>query len=133
MLLLAGLIMVIALYSQKARSVTATEINLSRQDEGYERFESSMLARNLVRGTMNLSTAFSKVVPSGIMRFINGKFNQKAFQARKQQKGISFDLVRASVNLVVASALISLATSLKLPLSTTYVTFMVAMGTSLAE
>jgi phosphate/sulfate permease len=134
MLLLAGLVMVIALYkSKKARSVTATEINLSRQDEGYERFESSMLARNLVRGTMNLSTAVSKVVPSGILRFINGKFNQKAFQARKQQKGISFDLVRASVNLVVASALISLATSLKLPLSTTYVTFMVAMGTSLAD
>jgi len=134
MLLLAGLVMVIALYkSKKARSVTATEINLSRQDEGYERFESSMLARSLVRGTMNLSTAISKVVPSGVLGFINRKFNQKAFQVRKQEEGISFDLVRASVNLVVASALISLATSLKLPLSTTYVTFMVAMGTSLAD
>lgn len=134
MLLLAGLVMVIALYkSKKARSVTATEINLSRQDEGYERFESSMLARNLVRGTMNLSAAVSKVLPAGALGFINRKFNQKAFQARKKQEGISFDLVRASVNLVVASALISLATSLKLPLSTTYVTFMVAMGTSLAD
>ena len=134
MLLLAGLVMVIALYkSKKARSVTATEINLSRQDEGYERFESSMLARNLVRGTMNLSTAVSKIIPTGILGFIDRKFNQKAFQRRKQQEGVSFDLVRASVNLVVASALISLATSLKLPLSTTYVTFMVAMGTSLAD
>ena len=134
MLLLAGLVMVIALYkSKKARSVTATEINLSRQDEGYERFESSMLARNLVRGTMNLSAAVSKIFPTGVLRFIDRKFNQKAFQQRKQQEGISFDLVRASVNLVVASALISLATSLKLPLSTTYVTFMVAMGTSLAD
>ena len=134
MLLLAGLVMVIALYkSKKARSVTATEINLSRQDEGYERFESSMLARNLVRGTMNLSTAISKVLPAGAQGFISRKFNQKAFQERKKQEGISFDLVRASVNLVVASALISLATSLKLPLSTTYVTFMVAMGSSLAD
>ncbi len=134
MLLLAGLVMVIALYkSKKARSVTATEINLSRQDEGYERFESSMLARNLVRGTMNLSAAMSKVVPLGAQGFISRKFNQKAFQQRKKKEGISFDLIRASVNLVVASALISLATSLKLPLSTTYVTFMVAMGTSLAD
>ncbi|MGD9328012.1 MAG: inorganic phosphate transporter [Cyclobacteriaceae bacterium] len=134
MLLLAGLVMVIALYkSKKARSVTATEINLSRQDEGYERFESSMLARSLVRGTLNLSVAISKIVPAGAQGFITRKFNQKAFNERKKQEGISFDLVRASVNLVVASALISLATSLKLPLSTTYVTFMVAMGTSLAD
>jgi hypothetical protein len=134
MLLLAGLIMVIALYkSKKARSVTATEINLSRQDEGYERFESSMLARSLVRGTLNLSVALSKIVPSGAQGYIEKKFNQKAFNERKKREGVSFDLLRASVNLVVASALISLATSLKLPLSTTYVTFMVAMGTSLAD
>jgi len=134
MLLLAGLVMVIALYkSKKARSVTATEINLSRQDEGYERFESSMLARSLVRGTMNLSAAVTRIIPTGANRYIDRKFSQKAFQERKKKEGISFDLVRASVNLVVASALISLATSLKLPLSTTYVTFMVAMGTSLAD
>jgi Na+/phosphate symporter len=82
---------------------------------------------------MNLSSALSRVMPAGAQGFITRKFNQKAFQARKKQEGISFDLVRASVNLVVASALISLATSLKLPLSTTYVTFMVAMGTSLAD
>jgi hypothetical protein len=134
MLLLAGLVMVIALYkSKKARSVTATEINLSRQDEGYERFESSMMARNLVRGVMNLSETISKIIPGKANSFIDKKFNQKAFQERKKQEGISFDLVRASVNLVVASALIALATSIKLPLSTTYVTFMVAMGTSLAD
>lgn len=134
MLLLAGLVMVIALYkSKKARSVTATEINLSRQDEGYERFESSMLARSLVRGAMNLSDAISKVLPQRSLGFIQRQFNQKPFQERKKKEGISFDLLRASVNLVVASALIALATSLKLPLSTTYVTFMVAMGTSLAD
>jgi phosphate/sulfate permease len=134
MLLVAGLVMVIALYkSKKARSVTATEINLSRQDEGYERFESSMLARSLVRGALNLSEALSKIVPPRPQGYIERKFNQKAFNERKKQEGVSFDLLRASVNLVVASALISLATSLKLPLSTTYVTFMVAMGTSLAD
>jgi phosphate/sulfate permease len=134
MLLLAGLIMVIALYkSRKARSVTATEINLSRQDEGYERFESSMLARNLVRGVMNTSAVISRIIPGKALRFMERKFNQKPFQERKKKEGISFDLVRASVNLVVASALIALATSIKLPLSTTYVTFMVAMGTSLAD
>jgi len=133
-LLLSGLVMVIALYkSKKARSVTATEINLSRQDEGYERFESSILARNLVRGVINLSTVISKALPNKSQNFIDKKFNQKPFQVRKKKEGISFDLVRASVNLVVASALIALGTSLKLPLSTTYVTFMVAMGTSLAD
>ena len=134
MLLLAGLVMVIALYkSRKARSVTATEINLSRQDEGYERFESSMMARSLVRGVMNVSSAVSHIIPEKVHHFFNRQFNQKPFNQRKKQEGISFDLVRASVNLVVASALIALATSLKLPLSTTYVTFMVAMGTSLAD
>jgi phosphate/sulfate permease len=134
MLLLAGLVMVIALYkSRKARSVTATEINLSRQDEGYERFESSMLARSLVRGVMNFAATISKIMPGKTANYIDKKFNQRPFQERKKKEGISFDLIRASVNLVVASALISLATSLKLPLSTTYVTFMVAMGTSLAD
>jgi phosphate/sulfate permease len=134
MLLLAGLVMVIALYkSRKARSVTATEINLGRQDEGYERFESSMMARSLVRGVMNVSSAVSRIIPQKVHGFFDRQFNQKPFNHRKKKEGISFDLVRASVNLVVASALIALATSLKLPLSTTYVTFMVAMGTSLAD
>ena len=133
-LLLSGLVMVIALLkSKKAKSVTATTINLSRQDEGYERFESSMLARNLVRGVLNISSAISEKTPSAVKKFIDNKFDQKHFKERKKKEGISFDLVRASVNLVVASALIALGTSLKLPLSTTYVTFMVAMGSSLAD
>jgi phosphate/sulfate permease len=133
-LLLSGLVMVIALFkSKKARSVTATELNLSRQDEGYERFESSMLARNLVRGVINISSTISSYTPASVKKFIDRKFDQKVFKARSKKEGISFDLVRASVNLVVASALIALGTSLKLPLSTTYVTFMVAMGSSLAD
>jgi phosphate/sulfate permease len=133
-LLLSGLVMVIALFkSKKARSVTATELNLSRQDEGYERFESSMLARSLVRGVISISTKISSYTPAGVQRLIERKFDQKVFKVRSKKEGISFDLVRASVNLVVASALIALGTSLKLPLSTTYVTFMVAMGSSLAD
>jgi phosphate/sulfate permease len=133
-LLLSGLVMVIALFkSKKARSVTATEINLSRQDEGYERFDSSVLARNLVRGVINISTSVSSVTPPLIKKFLERRFDQKKFEQRAKKEGISFDLVRASVNLVVASALIAFGTSLKLPLSTTYVTFMVAMGSSLAD
>jgi len=134
LLLLSGLVMVIALFkSKKAKTVVATSINLSRQDEGYERFESSILARNLVRGVINISTTISGVTPLFVKKFIDKKFDQKHFKERAKKDGVSFDLVRASVNLVVASALIALGTSLKLPLSTTYVTFMVAMGTSLAD
>jgi len=133
-LLAAGAIMVATLFfSKKARSVTATTIDLSRQDEGYERFNSSLLARNLVRGSIQVNNVFSKVVAKSIKRYIDKRFHQQAFNDRKKEENISFDLVRASVNLVVASALIALGTSLKLPLSTTYVTFMVAMGTSLAD
>jgi phosphate/sulfate permease len=133
-LLIAGLIMVLALWtSKKARSVTATEINLGRQDEGYERFESSAVARGIVRGSVGLAIATNKIIHPVLRRFIAGRFNQQDFANQKKDAGLSFDLVRASVNLVVASALISFATSLKLPLSTTYVTFMVAMGTSLAD
>ncbi len=134
LLLVAGLIMVVTLFkSKKAKSVTATSIDLSRQDEGYERFESSVLARNLVRGVIKVSNTVSSITPPFIKNYIDKKFNQKHFQERAKKEGISFDLVRASVNLVVASALIAFGTSLKLPLSTTYVTFMVAMGSSLAD
>ena len=133
-LLIAGAIMVLALWtSKKSRSVTATEINLGRQDEGYERFESSALARGIVRGTVNISTAFEKIIPGPARRFFAGRFDQNSHIGQKTEAGASWDLVRASVNLVVASILIAFATSLKLPLSTTYVTFMVAMGTSLAD
>ncbi len=133
-LLAAGAIMVGTLFfSRKARSVTATTIDLSRQDEGHERFNSSLLARNLVRGSIHVNNVFSRIFSKSLKGNIDKRFDQKAFRDRKKKENISFDLVRASVNLVVASALIALGTSLKLPLSTTYVTFMVAMGTSLAD
>ena len=136
-LLIAGLIMVITLWtSKKAKSVTKTEINLARQDAGYERFGSTGLARSMVRGASNFSTGAGKLLPAVIRNKIEKQFDQTEYQ--KQQKALGaeapyFDMIRASVNLVVASILISFATSLKLPLSTTYVTFMVAMGTSLSD
>jgi phosphate/sulfate permease len=136
-LLLAGLIMVITLWtSKKARSVTKTEINLARQDAGYERFGSTAMSRALVRGSNNLSKSFNAIIPEAIQRKIEKQFDQREYN--KQQKALGdeapyFDMIRASVNLVVASILISFATSMKLPLSTTYVTFMVAMGTSLSD
>ena len=133
-LLIAGAIMVIALWtSKKARSVTATTLDLGRQEEGYERFESSGVARGIVRVSIGMATGISRIIPGGMKNFLNKRFDQSEYMENKKDKDLSFDLVRASVTLVVASALISLATSLKLPLSTTYVTFMVAMGTSLAD
>lgn len=133
-LLIAGIIMVLALWiSKKARSVTKTEVNLGRQDDGYERFDSTFLARNLVRGSITLNRLFENIQPRPVKNFISSRFDHKKSIKSKKQERVSFDLVRASVNLVVASTLISFATSLRLPLSTTYVTFMVAMGTSLAD
>jgi len=133
-LLIAGLIMVGALWlSKKARSVTKTEIDLARQDEGSERFNSSGLARSLVRVAIGTSSFLKKVLPDSFFEKINQRFDRSIYEQRKVEKSISFDLVRATVNLTVASILIAFGTSLKLPLSTTYVTFMVAMGTSLAD
>jgi len=133
-LLIAGAIMVMALWtSKKAKSVSATTIDLSRQDEGYERFESFGMARGIVRASIGFSNLINALIPKTITNFLRSRFNRDQLRDSKKDKGLSFDLVRASVNLVVASALISLGTSLKLPLSTTYVTFMVAMGTSLAD
>jgi phosphate/sulfate permease len=133
-LLIAGTIMVMALWtSKKAKSVSATTIDLSRQDEGYERFESFGMARGIVRASIGFSNLINALIPKSITNFLKSRFNRDQLKDSKKDKGLSFDLVRASVNLVVASALISLGTSLKLPLSTTYVTFMVAMGTSLAD
>ena len=133
-LLIAGAIMVFALWtSKKTKSVSATTIDLSRQDEGYERFESFAMARGIVRASIGFSNFLNAVTPKALTNFLKSRFNRDQFKNLKKDKGLSFDLVRASVNLVVASALISLGTSLKLPLSTTYVTFMVAMGTSLAD
>lgn len=134
-LLIAGLVMVITLWlSKKARSVVKTSLNLSDQDAVNERFESSILARSLVRFFINTNKTVSYVVPKPVTTAIQKRFDSTYFiQNVKPKSGVSFDLVRASVNLVVAAILIAIGTSLKLPLSTTYVTFMVAMGTSLAD
>ncbi|MEN8230263.1 MAG: inorganic phosphate transporter [Bacteroidota bacterium] len=132
-LIAAGMIMVLTLkFSKKAKSVTATTIDLSRQGEGSERFASSSLARFIVRRSVEISNGVGKVSPPAVSRFIQNRFDAEKNIEDKQEK-LAFDLVRASVNLVVASILIAIGTSLKLPLSTTYVTFMVAMGTSLAD
>lgn len=135
-LIMAGMIMVATLWlSKKARSVTKTSLDLSSQDEQEERFGSSRLARSLVRGTINISNNVMRIIPVAVQnhidrRFDTGKYTGMTLEGKEK---VSFDLVRASVNLTVASALIALGTSLKLPLSTTYVTFMVAMATSLAD
>jgi phosphate/sulfate permease len=135
-LLIAGLIMVVTLWlSRKARTVTRTEVRLGRQEEGYERFESTALSRAVVRLVSSVVETGGRLAPSAIRRWANGRLDRSEFRPPPATDGTvpSFDLVRAAVNLMVASALISLATSLKLPLSTTYVTFMVAMGTSFSD
>ncbi len=127
----AGAIMVFALCtSKKAHEVLKTSINLSRQDEGDEMFGSSSLARKLVRMGMGFVNGLNNITPSNVKKWVNGRFNQSEVTI---DEGAAFDLVRASVNLVLAGLLIALGTSLKLPLSTTYVTFMVGMGSSLAD
>ena len=127
----AGLVMIIALVkSKKARKVVDTSVNLSRQDAGDEMFGSSRIARRLVRWMLKLSNGIVNHTPMSVRRWIGRRLDtSQAIMA----EGAAFDLVRGSINLVLAGALIALGTSLKLPLSTTYVTFMVAMGTSLAD
>ncbi|MCK4569996.1 MAG: inorganic phosphate transporter, partial [Bacteroidales bacterium] len=138
MLLIAGMIMVITLYkSKKARSVVTTSLDLSRQDEGSERFNSTLFSRILVRQTRAMARGINYMIPDQVIKGIGNRFDfdKVKYDNIKQQKkdATSFDMIRASVNLVVASILIAFGTSLKLPLSTTYVTFMVVMGTSLAD
>ncbi|MEE4197248.1 MAG: inorganic phosphate transporter [Bacteroidales bacterium] len=136
LLLLAGLVMVVTLWlSRKARRVTETEVNLSRQASGNERFGSSMLSRTLVKAALDMNNAFDKIIPRKTKKFLKKRFDTDEYEKslKNQKDAPSFDMVRASVNLTVASVLIAFATSLKLPLSTTYVTFMVAMGSSLAD
>jgi len=131
-LLVAGVIMVVTLIvSKKSRSVTETSLNLSRQNEGYERFEPSPLSRSLVRASMRATNVISKIIPKSISDKIDTRFAPAIIE--NEEEALNFDLIRASVNLMVAGILISIGTSFKLPLSTTYVTFMVAMGTSLAD
>ncbi|MCF8373301.1 MAG: inorganic phosphate transporter [Bacteroidales bacterium] len=135
-LVIAGLIMVITLWlSKKARSVVKTSLDLSSQDEVDERFGSSLMARSLVRGAIKIGNGVNRIIPVSFNQIIEKRFDQRFYKDdnKETEEVLAFDLVRASVNLVVASILIAFATSLKLPLSTTYVTFMVAMGTSLAD
>lgn len=133
-LLISGLIMVGTLWlSKKSKSVTETSLDLSRQEAGYERFGSSGFSRVMVRSFVTAGKVLEKITPPVIMQRIENRFDQKKAPRIETDDAPAFDLVRASVNLVVASILISIATSIKLPLSTTYVTFMVAMGTSLAD
>ena len=127
----AGAIMVYSLFtSRKAHAVVKTSVDLSRQDEGEETFGSTPIARTLVRISLNMSNSLSRIIPEGTKNWIDSRFRKdEAIIA----DGGAFDLVRASVNLVLAGLLIAVGTSLKLPLSTTYVTFMVAMGSSLSD
>ncbi len=134
LLLLAGIIMTITLWvSRKAKSVTQTTIDLSRQYEGSERFQSSIIARIIVRLFVYLGNFLKFIVPKNISAWINKRLDPRVANHKNKKNKASFDLVRASVILFVASIIISFATSLKLPLSTTYVTFMVAMGASLSD
>ena len=135
-LLLAGVIMIIAMAtSKKAQNVIKTSVDLSRQDEGDEMFGSSLAARSIVRFCQETADRCSSVashvpVLGKVAVWVDGRFNK---QAVVLDNGAAFDVVRAAVNLVLASLLITVGTNLKLPLSTTYVTFMVAMGSSLAD
>lgn len=136
LLFIAGAIMVLTLcFSKKAKSVTETEIGLSRQSEGKEKFKPNLLSRLVVRLSTKAANGVNLILPKSIQEKINLQFAKPAEDSNssKGHDAPAFDLIRASVNLMVAGVLIAIATTQKLPLSTTYVTFMVAMGTSLAD
>lgn len=136
LLVISGVVMVITLwFSKKARNVTETEINLSREGDGKERFQPNYLSRGFVRFAMLTSQMSAYVLPQAWQDKIEKQFEKPVITLSKSKvhELPAFDMVRAAVNLMVAAVLISIATSMKLPLSTTYVTFMVAMGTSLAD
>ena len=136
LLLIAGGIMVVTLWtSSKAQNVIKTGIDLSRQGEGHEKFQPNPLSRVVVRAAMSLNKGIGFIFPKSTIDFIDSKFMKPVIELPKDKtyELPAFDQIRASVNLIVAGILISIATSMKLPLSTTYVTFMVAMGTSLAD
>ena len=136
LLVIAGVVMVLTLlFSKKAQRVVKTELDLSNQGEVSERFNANFLSRFIVRVASNLSNLFNRVLPTSVKSVIEKRFEIPEIFTKKisQNNRPSFDVIRASVNLMVAGILISFATSYKLPLSTTYVTFMVAMGTSLSD
>jgi len=130
-LLAAGAVMIIAMAtSKKAQNVIKTSVDLSRQDEGDEMFGSSSAARVIVRNCQTTDSWLKQFLPKPLMNWINSRFDKNDVEL---EESAAFDVVRAAVNLVLASMLITIGTNLKLPLSTTYVTFMVAMGSSLAD
>jgi phosphate/sulfate permease len=136
LLLVAGAVMVVTLWtSSKAKNVIKTGIDLSRQGDGHEKFKPNPLSRVTVRAAMTINTGIRFLVPAHTLAYIDSKFTKPVISLPKDKtyELPAFDVVRAAVNLIVAGILISIATSMKLPLSTTYVTFMVAMGTSLAD
>jgi len=137
LLFIAGGIMVITLwFSKKAKTVAETEIGLSRQNDTHEKFKPNIFSRTLVNLFFGISSSLSEVLPKSFHDRIEKSYERNnAFMLSKDQSvdAPAFDMIRASVNLMVAGILISIATAMKLPLSTTYVTFMVAMGTSLAD
>ena len=130
-LIAAGVVMIIAMAtSKKAHNVIKTSVDLSRQDEGDEMFGSSRAARSIVRATQDADSVIKRYIPQRLKQWIDSRFNKNEAEL---SEGAAFDIVRAAVNLVLASMLITIGTNYKLPLSTTYVTFMVAMGSSLAD
>ena len=136
LLFLAGMVMVVTLWiSSKAKKVTKTEIDLARQRDTKERFQPNFISRGMVRFSYNLANYTSLIVPKKLRDKINAQFEVPVVEmsSNKAVELPAFDMIRASVNMMVAAILISIATSFKLPLSTTYVTFMVAMGTSLSD
>ena len=136
LLFLAGMVMVVTLWiSSKAKKVTKTEIDLARQRDTKERFQPNFISRGMVRFSYNLANYTSLIVPKKLREKINAQFEVPVVEmsSNKAVELPAFDMIRASVNMMVAAILISIATSFKLPLSTTYVTFMVAMGTSLSD
>jgi len=137
LLFIAGGIMVATLwFSKKAKTVAETELSLSRQNDTHEKFQPNMLSRGIVKGSSWLSNSISGLLSKATQEKINASFTKPDTKLLTKDQSIdapAFDMIRASVNLMVAGVLISIATSMKLPLSTTYVTFMVAMGTSLAD
>ena len=130
-LVIAGAVMIYSLMtSKKAQNVVKTSVDLSRQEEGEEMFGTSSIARTLVRGSVNASQTICRFIPNKVLNWVDRQFNKDEMI---KPKGAAFDLLRAAVNLVISALLIAWGTSYKLPLSTTYVTFMVAMGTSLSD
>lgn len=136
LLFVAGAIMVLTLwFSKKARTVSDTEIDLARQGEGHEKFNPNIFSRFLVKSSTQAALVFDQLIPKTLQQKIDKRFEKPVIDLPKHKtyEMPAFDMIRASINLVVAGILIAYATSMKLPLSTTYVTFMVAMGTSLAD